>query len=202
MKKYFLMFATFAAALTMMSCEKDKGNTGNGGNGGGGTNPPTDELKLNLDEAVYYGEKTADVGYYSMTFVVDGTSNKLRLDMFASVVDPVSTPKLTAGTYDLGTITEPTSKTYFVASNGSDTEGTLYWKEGTAVLVTGGSINVQSAAGGYTSPQATRPSKPSTAAPSLSTTRGRMPRELPLRPTPISPSTRESVCLPTSSSAK
>ena len=85
-----------------------------------------------------------------MTFVVDGTSNKLRLDMFASVVDPVSTPKLTAGTYDLGTITEPTSKTYFVASNGSDTEGTLYWKEGTAVLVTGGSINVQSAAGGYT----------------------------------------------------
>ena len=151
MKKYFLMFATFAAALTMMSCEKDKGNTGNGGNGGGETNPPTDELKLNLDEAVYYGEKiAADVGYYSMTFVVDGTSNKLRLDMFASVVDPVSTPKLTAGTYDLGTITEPTSKTYFVASNGSDTEGTLYWKEGTAVLVTGGSINVQSAAGGYT----------------------------------------------------
>ena len=52
MKKYFLMFATFAAALTMMSCEKDKGNTGNGGNGGGETNPPTDELKLNLDEAV------------------------------------------------------------------------------------------------------------------------------------------------------
>lgn len=151
MKKYFLMFATFAAALTMMSCEKDKGNTGNGGNGGGEPNPPTDELKLNLDEAVYYGEKiAADVGYYSMTFVVDGTSNKLRLDMFASVVDPVSTPKLTAGTYDLGTITEPTSKTYFVASNGSDTEGTLYWKEGTAVLVTGGSINVQSAAGGYT----------------------------------------------------
>lgn len=147
MKKYFLMFATFAAALTMMSCEK------------GGTDGPTkpvdpptgEELKLNLDEAVYYGEKiAADVGYYSMTFVVDGTSNKLRLDMFASVVDPVSTPKLTAGTYDLGTTTEPTSKTYFVASNGSDTEGTLYWKEGTAVLVTGGSINVQSAAGGYT----------------------------------------------------
>lgn len=148
MKKYFLMFATFAAALTMMSCEKgtDNGNDDDDNQGGG-----TTELKLNLDEAVYYGEKiAADVGYYSMTFVVDGTSNKLRLDMFASVVDPVSTPKLTAGTYDLGTTTEPTSKTYFVASNGSDTEGTLYWKEGTAVLVTGGSINVQSAAGGYT----------------------------------------------------
>ena len=59
MKKYFLMFATFAAALTMMSCEK------------GGTDGPTkpvdpptgEELKLNLDEAVYYGEKiAADVG--------------------------------------------------------------------------------------------------------------------------------------------
>ena len=141
-----------------------------------------------------------------MAFVVDGTSNDLRLDMFASVVGPVSTPKLTAGTYDLGTITEPTSKTYFVASNGSDTEGTLYWKEGTAVLVTGGSINVQSAAGGYTikvnltAGDETIEAKYSGS--SLSTTRGRMPRELPLRPTPISPSTRESVCLPTSSSAK
>ena len=90
MKKYFLMFATFAAALTMMSCEKgtDNGNDDDDNQGGG-----TTELKLNLDEAVYYGEKiAADVGYYSMTFVVDGTSNKLRLDMFASVVDPVSTP--------------------------------------------------------------------------------------------------------------
>lgn len=148
MKKYFLMFATFAAALTMMSCEK--GTDTPGGGGGGGTTPE-DELKLNLDEAVYYGEKiAADVGYYSMTFVVDGTSNKLRLDVFGTAVDPVSTPKLNGGEYKLGTTTEPTVRTYFVAANGEDTEGTLYWKEGTPVLVSGGTVNVQSAAGGYT----------------------------------------------------
>lgn len=144
MKKYFLMFATFAAALTMMSCNKDEGTT-----------PPPetedDELKLNLDEALYYGEKLgADAGYYSMTFVVDDTNNKLRLDMFGSAVDPASTPKLSAGSYELGTRETPTAKTYFVATSGTDTEGTLYWNNDTPVLITGGTVNVQSAAGGYT----------------------------------------------------
>lgn len=144
MKKYFLMFATFAAALTMMSCNKDEGTT-----------PPPetedDELKLNLDEALYYGEKLgADAGYYSMTFVVDDTNNKLRLDMFGSVVDPTNKPKLSAGSYELGTRETPTAKTYFVATSGTDTEGTLYWNNETPVLITGGTVNVQSAAGGYT----------------------------------------------------
>ncbi|MFR7708034.1 MAG: hypothetical protein ACLUZZ_02615 [Alistipes inops] len=199
MKKYFLMFATFAAALTMMSCEKDKGNTGNGGNGGGETNPPTDELKLNLDEAVYYGEKiAADVGYYSMTSS-GRHQQQAPLDMFASVVDPVSTPKLTAVRMT-GTITELLN--VFRGFERLDTEG-FYWKEGTAVLVTGGSINVHPSGGCTMEVNLTAGDDHRSQVQRLHLRRPEAgcPRT-PIRPTPISPSTRESVCLPTSSSAK
>ncbi len=142
MKKYFLMCATLVAALNMMSCKTDE------------PQPPVppQETKFNLDEAVYYGEKIAkDVGYYTINLVdANNSSNKLRLDMFATAVEPTAKPKLTAGTYNLGTVTEPTTKTFFVAANGEETQGTLYWNDGTPVLISGGTINVQSAAAGYT----------------------------------------------------
>lgn len=139
MKKYFLMLATMAAAL-FVSCEKDKP----------GDNPPPPPPPAGttvLNEAVYYGEKLGkDFGYYSMTFT--NGDDKLRLDIFSGVASDADNAKPVAGQYELGTQAEPTIKTFFLAGDTNAEIGTLYWDNGTPVMVTGGEVSLQVAAGG------------------------------------------------------
>lgn len=134
MKKYFLMLATMTAAL-FVSCKPTDTPP-----------PPIDESKVILSESVYYGEKLgSNYGYYSMTFTKG--DDKLRLDILSSVAPDPDKAKPLAGTYELGTLEEPTSKTYFLAENSTATEGTIYWANGTPVMVTGGQVIVQTGAG-------------------------------------------------------
>lgn len=135
MKKYFLILAALTAGL-FVSC--------NNGNDQGTVKPPTptDPDIVTLSAPVYYGEKIAEsVGYYSMTLTKG--DDKVRLDMFSAVAGDPQKAKPLAGTYNLGTVEEATSQTYFVAKQNEDTEGTLFWDNGTPVFVTGGTVFVQ-----------------------------------------------------------
>lgn len=138
MKKYFLMLATMAAAL-FVSCEE---------NNPGPTPPPTPPAGTTvLNEAVYYGEQLGkDVGYYSMTFT--NGDNKLRLDIFSGVASDADNAKPVAGQYELGTQDKPATKTFFLAKDSNAKQGTLYWDNGTPMLVTGGEVTLQLAPGG------------------------------------------------------
>lgn len=136
MKKYFLILAALTAGL-FVSC--------NNGNDKGPDKPPidpTDPDIVTLSAPIYYGEKiTENVGYYSMTLTKG--DDKLRLDMFSGVASDPTKAKPLGGTYKLGTVEEATSETYFVAKQNEDTEGTLFWDNGTPVFVTAGTVMVQ-----------------------------------------------------------
>lgn len=142
MKKYFLMLATLAATALMVSCG------GGGDNGGDGPGPGIKPGDVTLSNATYYGEKiAAKSGFYSVT-LTNGPET-IRLDLFAAVSENPDAIKLQPGTYTKGTKESPTLKTYFVATETTDVEGTMMWNGETPVLVTGGDIIVASSASGY-----------------------------------------------------
>ena len=143
MKKLFLILAAIPA-LCLASCSKDDPQD-NGGRPDDGGNTPG---RVTLTDAVYYGEKLGGgVGFYSI-FLENGNES-LRLDMFGTVANDPSSASLGAGEYTLGSIDSPANRTYFAADSVSDDLGTLYWNGDTAYLVSGGTVTVNVAAGGY-----------------------------------------------------
>lgn len=96
---------------------------------------------------IYYGERLqVGMGYYSIEVYVG--DDKLRLDLLSTVAADSQSPRPLAGTYEFGTLEEPTPNTFFVADDETSPVGTLYWKNGTPMLVTGGEVTVQLGAGG------------------------------------------------------
>lgn len=137
MKKYFLMLATMAAAL-FVSCK--------GGPGTDKPDPDKPKEDVVLSDATYYGEKiSSDIGMYSLTFTKG--SDKVRVDLLSAVSTDADKAKILGGKYQLGSTEKPATTTYFVAESGESEDGTLFWNNGTPVLVTGGTVTVQVATG-------------------------------------------------------
>lgn len=109
--------------------------------------PPDEPPPSVTVSGIYYGERFQErVGYYSIELCVG--DEKLRLELLSAVVADPPVPRPLGGTYKLGTLEEPTPKTFFVAENETSPVGTLYWKNGTPKLVTGGEVTVQRRTGG------------------------------------------------------
>lgn len=141
MKKYFLIMAAFAASALMVSCEpKDTPPP---------PPPPATEDEATLDSAVYYGEMLGDgAGVFSVTLAQN--NNKLKFDFLSIPISDLTKIKPQSGTYTLAAASDLKKGTYFVATDVDDEHGTIYYENGTPILITGGAVKVTVASGGCT----------------------------------------------------
>lgn len=142
MKKYLLMFTTALIAAFMVSCESGEETIGTG--------PDGDVVFTTVSDAVYYGEaKGENSGFYSFVLSND-KGDKLRVDCFGTRAVNSSNAKLTTGDYIKGTLEAHAVRTFFVATADTDAEGTIYWKNNVASLITEGSTFKVASEGGNT----------------------------------------------------
>lgn len=117
---------------------------------GGETTPPTDFVLVNVDNAEYFGESRYEgLGFYKFT-LSDKTGNAVNLVCFANVAPSASNPRLTSGTYNPGSMTEPTVRTFITTASVDDEDGTTFTINGTEYPVDGGTVTVTSAVSTYT----------------------------------------------------
>lgn len=133
------MLAATAAALFTVACQKTD-NTGG----------DTGEVVPGLKQAVYYGEKPtgkAGVALYSIELVdKNNAATTLRIDLRSDVaVSDNIAPA--AGTYELGTTEDPQLNTFFVAASATDEHGSIYYNNGTPVLLKEGTVNIRKGTG-------------------------------------------------------
>ena len=147
MKKFFMMLTAFAAAF-MVSCGNDDPQ------GPDDTTPGGSTSGVSITEATYYGEQLgAGAGYYVIE--LNSGNDRLRLALFSNVAAVTDSPRLTIGDYTLsdyvyegeGTIE---TRTFFSATSTDDENGSLFWQNGTPMLITGGTVNVASIGNVYT----------------------------------------------------
>lgn len=135
------MLAATAAALFTVACQKPD-NTNGGGTG---------ELTPGLKEAVYRGEKPtgkAGIALYSIELAdKNNPATTLRIALFSDVAvsDNISPA---AGTYELGTKEDPKLSTFVVATSAAtDDFGSIYYDNGTPVLLKEGTVNIRKSTG-------------------------------------------------------
>lgn len=143
MKKFLVMAsAVVMGALMMVGCNK----------GGDSQTPPvtTDLNLINVDNAEYFGESRCEgLGFYKFT-LSDKNGNNVNMVCFANVAPSANNPRLTSGTYNPGTMTEPATRTFITTASVDDEDGTTFTLDGTEYPVDGGTVTVTSTTSTYT----------------------------------------------------
>lgn len=146
MKKYLLMLCAFAGAIALSAC--GKGEEDDNGN------PKPDNSPVNFESATYFGEKYGSgLGVYEI--VLSKGKNEMRIQLVSDLPADVEKARPTSATYKKslfapGTSDKPENKTFIVATDTADDYGTLYFNEGVAKLVTGGTIKYAASGTGGT----------------------------------------------------
>lgn len=134
------MLAATAAALFTVACQKPD-NTNGGGTG---------EVVPGLKQAVYRGEKPtgkAGIALYSIELAdKNNAATTLRIDLRSDVATSDNIAPA-AGTYELGTIEDPQLNTFIVATTATDDYGSIYYNNGTPVLLKEGTVNIRKGTG-------------------------------------------------------
>lgn len=144
MKKYLVMLCAFAGAIALSACGKEKPDDGKKPN-----NSPVE-----LESATYFGEKYGS-GLAVYEIVLSKGTDKMRIQLVSDLPSDVNKARPTSAVYKKGlfapgTADKPENKTYIVATDTADDYGTLYYDNGVATLVNGGTVKYSSSGTGGT----------------------------------------------------